>query len=187
MSALSYNQKAILNLYERFYLERYPSSTVDHYTTTQTHINSQKMLYLLKMYGINVGDFCFSWNHHGPFSPGLLATLRSLDQQKHNIEGYYLNSESSNNEVLFSDDNNKIERLIELLKLKDHQENLSNWMELLGSLVYISNSVFPYENYTLIAKELKNRKDKFSDDKENSNAWQVLENAKLLKIPLSSS
>ena len=186
MLALSYNQKAILNLYKRFYLEGYPSGIASDHTATQTHINSQKMFYLLKMYGVNVGDFCFSWNYHGPFSPGLLATLRSLDLQKHNIEDYYSNSDSSDNEMLFSDDNNKIEKLIDLLELKHHLENLSNWMELLGSLVYISNSVFPYEDYTLVVRELKNRKDKFFCEEENANAWHVLEKAKLLKIPSSS-
>ena len=187
MLNLSYNQKAILNLYERFYHERYPSGSDDEKVTTQTHINSQKMCYLLKMYGINVGDFCFTWNFHGPFSPGLLAVLRSLDQQKENIKAFYSQSNDSDNTALFSEDDKKIEMLINLLNLQGHLDNLPNWMELLGSLAYLSNSVFPYEDYIFIVDELKKRKDKFISESENSDAWQTLKNANLLKILPSNS
>lgn len=182
MLALSYNQKAILNLYERFYNEKYPSGSVDEQNTTQIHINSQKMCYLLKMYGVNIGDFCFTWNFHGPFSPGLLAVLRSLDRQKDNIEDFYSQRSDLCGEECLFDDNGKIEELINLLDLRSHSYDLPNWMELLGSFVYLSNSVFPYEDYTLISNELKKRKNKFSQDDKNLQAWQTLLKANLLKI-----
>lgn len=182
MSNLCYNQKVILNLYERFYLERYPSETTDDASMTQTHINSQKMCYLLKMFGVNLGDFSFTWNFRGPFSPGLLALLRSLDQQKQEIDEYYSTHNGLENNLFFQDDNDKVEDLITKLNLHQHKDDLPKWMELLGSLAYLSNSVFPYEDDTLVINELSKRKENFNNQEENIEAWHTLEKAKLLKI-----
>lgn len=182
MSNLSYNEKVILNLYERFYFEKYPFTSNDDGITTQTHINSQKMCYLLKMHGVNLANFCFTWNFRGPFSPGLLALLRSLDQQKQNAEEYYSKRSGLENKLLLSEDNDKVDELIELLNLRSHKDDLPRWMELLGSLAYLSNSVFPYENDVLIINELIKRKNNFDNREENIEAWHTLEKAKLLKI-----
>lgn len=180
MSELTFEQKVILDLYKRFFGCQYPTEgSFDD--KTQVHVNAQKMCYLLKMDGIDIGDFGYSWNFHGPFSPGLLAVLRSLDLQDEQVRTYY-DSEIVQSESLSDVDQEKITTLIAKLRLSEHVENRGDWMELLGSLTFLSHSELPGESFDRIKNELRLRKDKFDDDSENSNAWNVLREANLLKV-----
>lgn len=174
MSSLNFDQKVILSLYMKFYKEKYPTHLTSQDDVTGTHINAQKMCYLLKLYGVSIGDFGFTWNFHGPFSPGLLALLRSLDEQTEEVDNYYSNDYLNQSDLFLDDENNKIDCLIELLELNDHADQLGMWMELLGSFAYLSNSVYPGEKYDVVLNELIKRKSKFNNIDDNSKAWETL-------------
>lgn len=179
MPNLTFNQRTVVDLYPQFYESSYPEQ-LSQGDVTRVHINAQKMCYLLKKIGINIGDYSYSWNFHGPFSPGLLVLLHSLDAQKENVQSY---CDCTEHPAIFSnDDQEKISSLIQNLRLKEHSGNRSNWMELLGSLVFLSHSVLPGEDFANVTKELKNRKPQFDDDVRNREAWDVLKSANLLRV-----
>lgn len=179
MQNLTFNQRTVVDLYSQFYEVSYP----EHFhqqDATQVHINAQKMCYLLKKGGIEIGDYSYSWNFHGPFSPRLLSLLHSLDEQEETVRRY---CDSSDHSAIFSqDEQEKISTLIQKLHLREHTDDRSNWMELLGSLTFLSHSVLPGEDFLIIAKELKERKPQFNDDVMNQEAWDVLKSADLLRV-----
>lgn len=92
MAKLSFNQKKTLAAYETFFGSEY-SATSNDGNNTELHVEVQKMCYLLKIAGIEIGDFNYSWNFRGPFSPGLLVLLRSIDRIGHQVSDFYADSE----------------------------------------------------------------------------------------------
>lgn len=181
MAILTYNQKLILQLYNDFYGMQYPFFGVGHdEERTRTHINAQKMCFLLQLIDLDIGEFGYSWNYHGPFSPGLLAALRSLDAREEAAKEYY-KSDSNIKELLLEEEIESIHLLMKKIALQDHSEDISKWMELLGSIAYLSNSVLPGEDFIKVNEELKRRKSMFEDDTINICAWDTLKKAGLLK------
>ena len=181
MAILTYNQKLILQLYNDFYGMQYPFFGVGHdEERTRTHINAQKMCFLLQLIDLDIGEFGYSWNYHGPFSPGLLAALRSLDAREEAAKEYY-KSDSNIKELLLEEEIESIHLLMKKIALQDHSEDISKWMELLGSIAYLSNSVLPGEDFIKENEELKRRKSMFEDDTINICAWDTLKKAGLLK------
>lgn len=179
MPNLTFNQRTVVDLYSQFYESSYPEQ-LSQGDVTRVHINAQKMCYLLKKIGINVGDYSYSWNFHGPFSPGLSVLLHSLDAQEENVQNY---CDGREHPAIFSnDDQQKIASLIQNLRLKEHDCDRSKWMELLGSLAFISHSVLPGEDFANVEKVLKSRKPQFADDAQNREAWEVLKSASLLRV-----
>jgi hypothetical protein len=179
MPNLTFNQRTVVDLYPQFYGNSYPEQ-LHQEDVTRVHINAQKMCYLLKKVGIDVGNYGYSWNFHGPFSPGLLVLLHSLDSQEEDVQYYCDNPEHP---ATFSDDEQeKVTSLIQNLHLAEHENDRSSWMELLGSLVFLSHSVLPGEDFANVVQELKSRKPQFSNDNENREAWDVLKTANLLRV-----
>lgn len=173
---LSFNQKSILNLYQRFYGKRYQCG-VTREEATQEHINVQKMCYLMKRFGIPVGNFGYSWDTYGPFSPGLQVALHDLDMQNEDVEVYYEETEGEQSTV-----DNKIEHLINVLHLAEHGQDLERWMELLGSIAFLSYSVLPGEDFDCVRRELTARKSYFNNVDEEFAAWSTLKEAGMLKL-----
>lgn len=179
MPTLTFNQRTVVDLYPQFYDSSYPEH-ISQGDVTRVHINAQKMCYLLKKIGIDVGNYSYSWNFHGPFSPGLLVLLHSLDAQEEDVQNYCDNSEHP--AVFSNDEQEKVTSLIQNLHLVEHGDDRSSWMELLGSLAFLSHSVLPGEDFANVVKELKIRKPQFNDDDINREAWNVLKNANLLRV-----
>lgn len=178
MSNLSFEQSTILNLYPYFFGDEYSKSEKDDEAKTLSHINIQKMCYLLKVKGIEIGDFYFTWNVYGPFSPGLASLIHSLDNKKDEIRSYYDNNKGN---FVLEKDKQKITDLIRDLELSSHSDD-KLWIELLGSIVFLSNSEFPGEGFKCINQKLIEKKPKFSDENKNMMAWNVLKKANLIKI-----
>lgn len=173
---LSFNQKSILDLYLKFYGKRYRCGVAGE-EATREHINVQKMCYLMKRFGIPVGNFGYSWDTYGPFSPGLQVTLHDLDMRNDDVEVYYEETKGEQSSA-----NNKIEHLINVLHLAEHSQDLERWMELLGSIAFLSYSVLPGEDFACVNQELVARKDYFNDAVEAFSAWSILKEADMLKL-----
>ena len=92
MSKLNFDQKRILVAFERFLGSRYNTHAGENGNTCM-HVETQKMCYLLKKAGVEIGDFSYSWNFKGPFSPGLLVLLRSIDRKDADVAEFYENAE----------------------------------------------------------------------------------------------
>lgn len=179
MNGLTYDQKLILLLYESFFSKRYPFDASND-ERTRVHINVEKMCYLLQLNGLDIGGFCYSWNKFGPFSPGLLAVLRSLDLKKQDADSFY-ESGKKISDYLSEAENERIFSLIRVLFFNNCCKDINKWMELLGSLAFLSNSVLPGEDFVRIHDEIVKRKKHFSDREENILAWNVLKQSGLLK------
>ena len=192
MVDLSFEEKAVLTLYQKFYDEEYPvpkdkRELEESERMTNDHVKAQKMCYLLNLAGLNIGGFSYSWNTYGPFSPGLLVVLRGLDRKYMQVRAYYdkkLSDDvlysSSIDSVFWPESKTVIQTLKEALRISENKERIRDWVELLGSIAYISINEYPHGCFEWINDELKQRKRKYINDDENNRAWEVLRSANLL-------
>ena len=129
----------------------------------EDRLEMQKTVYLLQNMGISVGDYKFMWYKHGPYSQILQNDILNL-QSVGDIN------------IDFSADAKREIRTLKNAVFKEGLEyNLSQWVECLGSLQYIKDSLLPSsaEEGTVL-NELKNRKPYLNNDNDNKIALQTL-------------
>lgn len=192
MQSLSYGDKVILTLYQGFYGEKYHSdisaSTDD---MTCEHVMAQKMCYLLSLKGFRIDGFEYTWNTFGPYSPGLQANLRSLDARNDLAIQFYAEQQKLaapfqreiNN--LYANarlDGEQLGSLIEGLEIPEKKKQKRNWMELLGSIAYISHTVYPHGPFSWVQEELFSRKSQFNNQEQNIKGWKILDHLELLSV-----
>lgn len=186
MGTLRFDQKRLLAAFECFLGEKYktPHTTGDN--NTSMHVEAQKMCYLLKLIGIEIGDFSYSWNSRGPFSPGLLVLLRSIDSCHKEVDLFYKKSEEK--EKYLKNIKSEIEDLRKKLDMDGNCSNSEPWIEILGSLAYLSRTVLPGADFECVSSYLKKRKEdlytqktEFYNDEKNKKAWDLLIEAGLIK------
>ena len=160
MDKMPFQERAFLTVFKRFFGFNYDAGSK---TTTDLHVQSQKMCYILKAKGIEIGEFDYSWNFHGPYSAGLQHQLKILDGKKDRVCAYYELTESSTD--LFSDDaipnsvfsiadGDLIDSVSKELDIAGHKNDSRDWIELLASIMFISRSVFPGESRKVIENKL---------------------------------
>lgn len=129
----------------------------------EDRLEMQKAVYLLQSMGISVGNYNFLWYKHGPYSQTLQNDI--------------LNIQSAGDvDVEFSND---AKREINALKSAIHKEgiqyNLCQWVECLGSLQYIKESLLPSSsNENDILAELELQKPHLNIVEDNRLALQTL-------------
>ena len=179
---LSYDEHAILILYRRFYDIDYPAKRENN---TEAHIMAQKMCYLMDRSTIPVGDYGFFWDKYGPYSELLQNRLRHIDKDSNTVDEFY-KEYPQDSHLLFNDDinsnnsffslrrQNKVDELSKALRIQDHREDERNWVELLGSLLYLYQIGSSREKFETVNERLKNKKIYFNDDSINQKAWNSL-------------
>lgn len=175
MSTLTFDQKKTLSAFEYFFEEKYNADDQTD-NNTELHVCAQKMCYLLKTCNVEIGDYDFSWNFRGPFSPGLLVSLRSLDNNKGIVDEFYNGCDLENRKKSYLGEY-YIERINEIkqdLKIKEHNGDISSWIEILGSLAYISRSIMPGADFERVNERLVKEKQQYSDIERNRDAWSTL-------------
>lgn len=177
MATLSFDQKKTLAAYECFFGTRY-STHSEKTSNTGTHVETQKMCYLLKVAGIEIGDFDYSWNFKGPFSPGLLALLRSIDRKDAEVSDFY--EKASGKEQYLAGQLETIDELRKKLEIDVHQGQHVQWVEILGSLTYISRAMLPGAAFEAVNRRFIQEKAEYHDENTNRHAWELLEKANLL-------
>lgn len=193
MANLSFSDREFLTLYKRFYGTRYPGDTTapssenNIGSMTPSHVRGEKLGYILDLCQLSIGGYSYTWNYHGPYSPGLLAQLRELDEKQNEINSFY--DQNLPDSVIFSDDRNpqslfwaddqqRIDKLLDTLDLPKDEGEAGEKMELLGSLAYISLNVIPGAPYDEVIEELIVRKPKYAAEGMKSKielAWDTFQ------------
>lgn len=201
---LGFNEQRFLELYRRFYGEPYPAAKDKN---QNAHVKGQKVVYLLMLKQVNVGDYGFTWQQHGPCSDALQEMMRELDKAPRSVAEFYQNfpDDDASNKRLYSDDPGaqrlfgkadaaKIDLAREELCLPKEDAPMANgdtpvrrWMELLGSLTYISTTRLPGASEERIWEELEKAKskEKYRKAPERAKAFQTLRSAELLSCTAS--
>lgn len=109
-----------------------------------------------------------------------MALLRSIDRSAPAVLEFY--EEDSEKGALLAKCRNKIDELREKLEIDTHQDNLLQWVELLGSLAYISRTMLPGENFEAVNKKIGQLKSEYYNRNMNYKAWELLNKAQLLSI-----
>jgi len=196
---LGFNERRFLELYQRFYREPYPATDENN---QNAHVKGQKAVYLLKLKQVGVGDYGFTWQQFGPCSDALQEMMRELDNNSQAVKDFYRNfpmddaesqkklySDNPNTERLFClEDAEKIDAAREEFQLPEEDTvqagdtPVRRWMELLGSLAYISATRLPGASEERVWKELQKAKSKakYLNAPEKEKALQVLRTAELL-------
>ena len=178
MEILSFDQKKLLATFKRFFGDGYNTQSKEDRNTCM-HIKAQKMCYLLKVAGVEIGDFSYSWNFRGPFSPGLLALLRSIDRTNVDVISSFYEQEEDQNKFL-SGNEKKIDDLRIKLEIDKHREDTIEWIELLSSLTYISRSIFPGTDFNIVNQRLIQERLDYYNEAINYHAWNILNRMNLL-------
>ena len=186
MVVLSFDQKRLLAAFECFVGKKYETPYTLGGNNTSMHVEAQKMCYLLKLIGIEIGDFNYSWNDRGPFSPGLLVLLRSIDSCREEVELFYNDSEEK--EKYIKNVKSEIEDLRKRLDMSENFCNSEQWIEILGSLAYLARTVLPGAGFEYVSSYLKKRKKnlytckpEYYNDEKNKKAWELLTAAGLIE------
>lgn len=183
MAALDFGEKVILTLYRKFYNSCYLTGGNSSDTfLTDTHILAQKMCYLLSLKGFRINGYYYTWNTYGPFSPGLQTLLRKLDREKETVDAFYCASDAGSEPIsedkvkrmIAEGSDNQLDDMISGLQIRENETNLRSWMELLGSMAFLSQTVFPHGPFSWINEELAHRKPKYQDVEMNKRAWNAL-------------
>ena len=145
----------IQEIYENIYDESFV------YGKPASRIKLQAAVYLLENMGLNIGNYSFSWDTHGPRS-------LKLDCDAQNFYG---------EEVSFS--SNAEEKFARLKGLMEHQTvyDSVNWMECIASLLYLKK-VFRLSEKDLIP-ELEKWMPYLSNGEANKKALSIVKGIKL--------
>ena len=73
----------------------------------------------------------------------------------------------------------------EKLEIDKHLNQKEQWVEILGSLTYISRTVLPGADFEEVNKRLIQEKAEYCNKELNNHAWNILNNMKLLEIASS--
>lgn len=167
------------------------------------HDKAQKMYYLLGLAGVNVGGHGFVWDQYGPCSDVIQAVAHALDKKTTEVTNFYaaypegrdtddvIYTDVSSRESLFEErERGRVEKIRQQLKIgadtNDVDANgdspMRRWVELLGSLAYISQTMLPGSEKDKLIVRLQLLKEKYNVSDENSRALKVLKNANMLAI-----
>lgn len=198
---LGFNERRFLELYRRFYQTDYPAADDKN---QNAHVQGQKAVYLLMLKHVGVGDYSFTWQHYGPCSDTLQNMMRELDKRPQEVKAFYrsfppddtakskLYSNDSNAQRLFCpEDRERIDAAREQFRLSKKTGDTVDqagdtptrrWVELLGSLAYISTTRLPSASEEQVWKELQKAKskEKYRNAPEKEEALRVLRAADLL-------
>lgn len=183
---LSHKQQAILASYKFFYDGQY---VPNNESNTAEHIKMQKLKFILNVLGVFEFEDDFQWDKYGPFSYSLQDDLIKLDESKDLIVSFYSELEKNDNKIdgncplnmFVASNEDMIKNLRKILMIEEKPEKTVDWIELLGSLIYLAKIEMPIASKDRIIDELKERKDKYERE-EIKEAYEVLESAKLTVI-----
>lgn len=199
MFDLSFQEQRFLVLYRKFYGSNYPALTEDN---TNAHVKAQKMCYLLSLKNVDVGKSGFVWDKYGPYSENIQNLVRELDKKGDEVRAFYERypDDDVSNELFFSDqpskeslfrkcDGEKIEKMRQELGIqadddkRDENDDtpVRRWTELLGTIVYISQSMLPGADKEQLDNKLVRIKKKYRDDYDlREKAFRILGETGLL-------
>lgn len=180
---LEVQEEVILALYQMFYDKPYDCTPPLEGGINRIHVNAQKASYIFSEMMVPTGGYGFCWNHLGPYSEQLQNHLRVLDGKPELVGEYYdqfnQNREEKLNDLFTRGQIQKIKRTAAVMKEVVNDEVGG---ELVGSLLYISRTVLPGREFDKVNFELQKRKDYFSDDSINKQAWKALAELDLVPI-----
>ena len=130
-----------------------------HVADADQRVMLQKTIYLLMKMGVKCGDYYFYWDRFGPFSIDLCYDMRG------NIE------EDSPEAVFDGNVANSILKLKQAFKER-RVYSIQRWVEAIGSLEYLHDSMYPSATDDELVKELSSRKEYLQNTEENRRAME---------------
>ncbi len=109
-----------------------------------------------------------------------MALLRSIDRKNEDIAVFY--AQTVNQDKFLSGNENKIDDIRKKLEIDKHQEDSIEWIELLGSLTYITRSVYPGADFEIVNQRLIQENKKYSNRDINYQVWRILDIANFLTM-----
>ena len=185
---LNYSEQLFLILFKEFYDRNYICNNAEklHDGILAEHLQAQKVAYLFSQANISVDDYTFIWDKKGPFSVGLQMMLKSLDKKSEDVEAFYQRYDENKNEYIEDLLTEKqirkmkliVDKLSKYIRCGDFK-NVCNAAEMIGSLVYLNQSVMPSCNFQDLLKELSIRKS-YLELYTSADLWSALKETGLV-------
>lgn len=147
----------IKSLYRDIYGEEF------NYGDFGKRMKMQKCIYLAEQFGINVGEYAFSWYKHGPYSQRLQDDMYE-ESGKATSQLYY--SEFALNVI------NRLKELVKKAQNEDFGYTVEQWMECLASIHYLNRLFNGNKQKTL--KTLVERKAHLNNSALNDEAYKLV-------------
>lgn len=131
-------------------------------------IIAQKIVFLLKELGIQIGNYQFDWGTYGPFSQSLHNDINELSND--DVVKCYDYALDFNERT-----QQRLHFLHDMFLGKPHLANCKNysdreWMETIGSCVFVKNYEYPSLSFDDIIENVRARKSYLNDTQANSQA-----------------
>ena len=147
----------IVPLYKKIFDEDF------NYGDFGKRMKMQKCIYLLEQYGINVGEYDFTWYKHGPYSQRLQDDMY-VENNKPSVELSYSDFASSVIE--------RIKSMVKKSRSHDFDYTEEQWMECLASVHYLNRLFCGNKQRAII--ELVNRKSHLNNNGLNREAYDLV-------------
>lgn len=135
------------------------------FNSFEERLEMQKIIYLLYEIGASCGDFSFRWHLHGPYSQKLQnVMISSIANTKEPV------SFSEKGEV-------SLARIRNLLNVQHNGYSDCEWLEALGSILYLTKHSNSTDTPKSIVAKLEELKSNLNISELNNEAFNVLENA----------
>lgn len=179
---LSYDERLLLAAYEKILGNTYKfqDANRDAEHISRDHLQAQKIGYVLCQLKL-LTNYSFSWNKRGPFSSKFQELLIGLDAKPSSVNSFYEgNAQQALNNLLPECLMIMLDKVGQVFNNYIDQDNITDDLELLGSLLYIGATVLPGQSFEQVNIELQTRKPGFEDDKRNLRAWTCLHESNLI-------
>lgn len=193
--------REFLVIYRYFYGTNYIPYT-NYQKNRLNHLRAQSLYYLLSYFGMDnriyncPGQSGYLWLKNSPHSLSLEEDLHLINRHKDEIKQFY--SEEYQKDKVDSFKNPEIKKILDFLKsiflteklrtyLKEIDRSDADWINLVGLVATLKNSVMPYANLNTINEELKRKGVAWGRIKSNKldlneKAWELLQTVKIISI-----
>jgi len=156
-------EKKLCDIYEKVFEEKFEFAREGE--GFNKRIKLQKAVYVLENYGLNIGDYSFTWNKFGPYSIALDYDAMVECENRDNV--------SRPEYSKFAKE--CFDRLKEIVNQRENYD-LTRWIESVASMHYLRFVELLEKEDAL--RELVKRKDYLNDDQENRRALTIAEEIK---------
>ncbi len=133
------------------------------YGDFKKRMKMQKCIYLAEQFGLNVGDYEFTWYKHGPYSQRLQDEV-------------YSDNRKPSSELMYSDYALSVIKKIKYMIEKSHSEGFEyseeQWLECLASVHYLNRMYRGNKQKTV--EELMKRKPHLNNVSLNQQAYSLV-------------
>lgn len=148
-------QRVLCTIFSNVFEREFDSESMDD------KVMLQKVVFFMHEVGVYCGDYSFSWDHYGPFSPDL------SDDMKREVQ--------DDVPVKFSENAKRLMQKMQKIFSDYSGYTQRYWVEAMASLYYMKKYMYPSYTDEEVIRELEKMKGDLGNHTENQRAMECCE------------